>query len=114
MPITFFIPSPLRNFTNGSGEVEITPPAATVGEALAALWAHYPGLRDRILTEQGNVREHVNIFVGEENIRYTGSLATPLAGETRISIVPAVSGGNESIASGQRLPATRPACALGE
>ena len=93
MPITFFIPSPLRNFTNGSGEVEITQPAATVGEALASLWAHYPGLRDRILTEQGSVREHINIFVGEENIRYTGGLATAVANGNKISIVPAVSGG---------------------
>ena len=93
MPITFFIPSPLRSFTDGRSEVEIAAHAKTAGEALSALWVRYPGLRDRILTEQGNVREHVNIFVGEENIRYTGGLATSLANENKISIVPAVSGG---------------------
>ncbi len=47
------------------------------------LCALYPGVRDRIVTEQGQVREHINIFIGNENVRYTGE----------ISIVPAVSGG---------------------
>ncbi|MBI1955340.1 MAG: MoaD family protein [Acidobacteria bacterium] len=94
MPITFFIPSPLRSFTDDRSEVEIVASAGTVGEALSALWVRYPGLRDRILTEQGNVREHVNVFVDEENIRYTGGLYTVVADGDKISIVPAVSGGN--------------------
>lgn len=95
MPIAFLIPSPLRSFTDGKSEVEIAASSGTVGEALSTLWLRYPGLRDRILTEQGNVREHVNIFVGEESFRHTGGLTTPLADEMKISIVPAVSGGNE-------------------
>jgi molybdopterin converting factor small subunit len=57
------------------------------------LWILYPGIRDRVATEQGLVREHINIFVGEENIRYTGGLATPVPSGAEISIVPAVSGG---------------------
>lgn len=48
---------------------------------------------DRVLTEQGEVRPHVNVFVGEESIRYTGGLATPLTDGAEIAIVPAVSGG---------------------
>jgi molybdopterin converting factor small subunit len=50
-------------------------------------------VRDRVVTEQGEVRPHVNVFVGVESIRFTGDLATPLAADAEISIVPAVSGG---------------------
>ena len=62
-------------------------------DALSALWALYPGVQDRIATEQGQVREHINIFIGDENIRYTGGLASPISAGSEISIVPAVSGG---------------------
>ena len=93
MPVTFHIPGALREFTAGRRTVEIEQSFATVTDALSALYALYPGVRDRILTEQGQVREHINIFVADENIRYTGGLATPLAPNSEISIVPAVSGG---------------------
>ena len=55
--------------------------------------ARNQGIRDRVVNEQGNVREHINIFVGDENIRFTSGLATPLRGGSEITIVPAVSGG---------------------
>ena len=93
MPITFHIPGALREFTAGLSTVEIKSSATTLGEALSALWTLYPGVRDRIATEQGQVREHINIFVGNENSRYTGGLASPITSGTEISIVPAVSGG---------------------
>lgn len=93
MAITFYIPGALREFTGGLSKVEIEHPAATVSEALSALWTLYPGLRDRIATEQGHVREHINIFIGQENIRYTGGLASSVTAGSEISIVPAVSGG---------------------
>lgn len=93
MAVTFNIPGPLREFTGGRSSVSIDHAPATVADALAALWTVYPGLRDRIATEQGLIREHINIFVGEENIRYTGGLATPLKNPAEISIVPAISGG---------------------
>jgi molybdopterin synthase sulfur carrier subunit len=64
-----------------------------VAEALAALWQAYPGLRDRVLTEQGEVRQHVNIFVAEENIRDHDGLAVVVKNGAVITIVPAVSGG---------------------
>jgi len=75
MRITFYIPAPLRQHTGGLNKLEIDGSGSTVGEALASLWHAYPGLRDRILTEQGEVRQHVNIFVGEESIRYCGGFA---------------------------------------
>jgi molybdopterin converting factor small subunit len=62
---------------------------------LQLLWATYPGLRDRLLTEEGQLREHINIFVGNESIRYTGGLATPLSANATVSIIPAISGGME-------------------
>jgi molybdopterin converting factor small subunit len=58
---------------------------------------HYPGLRDRLLTEQEQVREHINLFVGDEDTRYTGGLATPLPADAEIWILPAISGGSHAL-----------------
>jgi molybdopterin converting factor small subunit len=96
MAVTFRIPGPLRPLAGGQNTVRLESSAATVGDALEALWGLHPELRHRILTERGELRPHVNVFVGAENIRYTGGLATPLAGEAEGAIIPAVSGGVES------------------
>jgi molybdopterin converting factor small subunit len=93
MRVTFHLPGALREFADGHSSVDVEVSKASLGEALAALWTLYPGLRDRIANEQGQVREHINIFVGNENVRYTGGLATPIDSASEISIVPAVSGG---------------------
>ena len=95
MPVTFHIPGALREFTGGRSKVVVEQSPSTLAEALSVLWTLYPGVRDRIATEQGQVREHINIFVGDENSRYTGGLATPIPPGAAISIVPAVSGGCE-------------------
>jgi sulfur-carrier protein len=94
--VKFHIPGGLREFAGGRSQVEIEYQAATLDSALSALWTICPGMRDRVLTEQGEVRRHINIFVGEENIRYTGGLTTPVSAQSVISIVPAVSGGANS------------------
>jgi len=91
--ITFQIPGYLRSFTEGRGRVELDGSVASVGEALERLWTLHPGVRDRVVTEQGEVRQHVNVFVGDESIRFTGGLATPVPEGAEIWIVPAVSGG---------------------
>jgi MoaD family protein len=93
VPITFHIPGALREFTAGRDRVEVECSPTTLADALSALWAHYPGVRDRVVTEQGQVRQHINIFIGDENVRYTGGLASPISSGSEISIVPAVSGG---------------------
>jgi molybdopterin converting factor small subunit len=95
VPVIFHIPGPLREFTGGRGkvEVEMERSPATVAEALSALYAVYPGVRDRIATEQGPIREHINVFIGDEDIRYTGGLMSRISSGVEISIVPAVSGG---------------------
>jgi sulfur-carrier protein len=93
MPVTFLIPSPLRAFADGKSHIVIEPSPATLSDALEALWKRYPGIRDRVVTEQAQIREHINVFVGNEDVRYTGGLQTPLADGAEISIVPAISGG---------------------
>jgi molybdopterin converting factor small subunit len=93
MTLTFQIPGPLRGFTGGQGQVQVSGAAATVGQALELLCKAHPGLRDRVLTEQGQVREHINVFVGNEAVRFKGGLATPVDGKSEISIIPAISGG---------------------
>jgi molybdopterin converting factor small subunit len=93
MAVAFMIPGYLRQFTAGSNRVASDARPATVGEALATLWGLHPGVRDRVVTEQGEVRPHVNVFVGRESIRFTGGLDTPVADGDEIWIVPAVSGG---------------------
>jgi molybdopterin synthase sulfur carrier subunit len=93
MAVTFLIPGPLRSFADGRREVRIEESPATLAGALEILCGKCPGIRDRILTEQGQIREHINVFVGKEDIRYTGGLKTPVADGAEISIFPAISGG---------------------
>jgi molybdopterin converting factor small subunit len=91
--VTFQIPGPLRSFTGGQSRVDLPGSPATLREALESLWDAWPGVRDRIVTEQGEVREHINLFVGSEDVRYTGGLTTRIPSGSEITIVPAISGG---------------------
>ena len=93
MSVVVVVPPLLREHAGGRGEVELAQVPATVGEALEALFAAHPGLRDRIVGESGRVREHINVFVEGESIRHTGELATPLADGAEVTILPAISGG---------------------
>ena len=93
MKVAFWIPGPLRSLAGGRSRVEVETSGSTLQRALEALFAVHPGLRDRVLTEQWEIREHVNVFVGKNEARSTGGLATPLAHGMEISIIPAISGG---------------------
>ena len=93
MAVVFHIPGPLQGLTEGRRSVQLSTSAESLAEALDALFISYPGVRDRLLTEQGSVREHINIFVGKEDIRYMDGLATKLGDQAEIVILPAVSGG---------------------
>ncbi len=93
MSITFHIPAYLAAFADGQRSLKLASPAATVREALDGLWNLHPALRDRVLDEQGEVRQHINLFVDDESIRFAGGLATPVPDGSEILIVPAVSGG---------------------
>ena len=93
MAVIFHIPSPLREFTVAQSYVQIAIEPTTLADALSALWTLYPGLRDRVVTEQGEIREHINIFIGDDDFRFTGGLASRISSGAEISIVPAISGG---------------------
>ena len=85
------IPTPLRKLTN---DLEVVSAAgANVGELLDNLDKAFPGLRERICDEQGNVRRFVNIFVNDEDIRFLEERATPVKDADEVSIVPAIAGG---------------------
>lgn len=94
--ITFQIAGYLTEFAGGQAEIRFDGSPATVGEALANLWRQHAGLRDRVLTELGDVRPHVNVFVNSETVRRDQVLQTALTGDAEICIMPAVSGGAES------------------
>ena len=93
MSLLFMIPGPLRELAGDRGEIRIEGAAGSIGEALALLWTRCPAVRDRVLTELGEVRPHVNIFVDGQNIRDSGGLAAPVRDGAEIYILPAVSGG---------------------
>lgn len=93
MAVTFHLPAYLAPFAGGRNRVTIEATPVTVRDALESLCSIHPGLRDRIIDEQGEVRQHINVFVGNESIRYTGGLATSIPAAAEVLIVPAVSGG---------------------
>lgn len=93
MAYVFMIPGPLRELAGNRGEVRVEGPAQSVAQALSLLWADCPGVRDRVLTELGEVRPHVNIFVDGESIRDANGLGTPVRDGAEIFILPAISGG---------------------
>ncbi len=85
------IPTPLRRLTNGERLIEVH--GADLAQAIDELDRRFPGIRDRILDDQGAVLRFVNIFVNEQDIRFLAGLATPLAEGAEVSIVPAMAGG---------------------
>ena len=93
--ITINVTGFLTDFTNGQSQIVVDGPSRTVGEALAGLWQLHPGLRDRVVNEQGSVRQHVNIFLNDDNVRRKQLLDTPLPEDCEITILPAVSGGED-------------------
>lgn len=85
------IPTPLRKLTN---EVEVVQTSGSnVGEVLENLDKAFPGLKDRICDENGDVRRFVNVFVNDEDIRFLEDKATAVIDSDEISIVPAIAGG---------------------
>lgn len=90
--LTVVLPAQLRELAPAPA-IPLEGGAGTVRDALHLLRAAHPAVFDRIVTEQGEVRQHVNVFVGRENIRFTGGLDTPVADGAELIILPAVSGG---------------------
>ena len=85
------IPSQLRGQTDGLDEVQIE--GVTVGQVLQALVEKYPNLKDRIYDESGKLRRYVNIYLGDEDVRFMDFLETKIEENTELSLVPAIAGG---------------------
>ncbi|MGH9118763.1 MAG: ubiquitin-like small modifier protein 1 [Acidimicrobiales bacterium] len=92
------VPASLRAYAGGSAVLDVEIGAegdeATVRGVLDRLLVSHPDLERRVRTEQGDLRPHVNLFVGSENIRDLGGLATPVGDGAGLTILPAVSGGD--------------------
>lgn len=84
------IPTPLRRFTDQQGNVQIE--GETVIDIIANLEKSYPGIKKRLLDESGKIRKFINIYVGEEDIRFLQQEQTKVEGK-EISIVPSIAGG---------------------
>ena len=85
------IPTPLRKLTN---EIEVVQTAGSnIGEVLEHLDKAFPGLKERICDDAGNVRRFVNIFVNDKDIRFLEEKSTPVKETDEVSIVPAIAGG---------------------
>lgn len=95
MRVTVRVPTALRRFSDGQAVVpiEIGDTSPTVAGVLDTLARTCPGVVDRVLDERGAIRRHVNVFVGDEEVRALGGLAAPVADGAELSILPAVSGG---------------------
>ena len=91
MAITVRIPTPLQKLTQEKSEVSVV--ATTIGGCIQALEKDYPGIKERICDEQGNLRRFVNVFLNEEDIRFLKKEQTPLKDGDEVSIVPAIAGG---------------------
>jgi molybdopterin synthase sulfur carrier subunit len=90
MAVTVKIPTQLRAATGGEAEVQAS--GSTVGEVLDAVFEAHDGLRDRI-TQDGNLRRFVNVYVSGEDIRFQEGLETPIEEGAEVTILPAVAGG---------------------
>jgi molybdopterin synthase sulfur carrier subunit len=86
------IPTPLRKLTNDA-EI-VSADASNLGEAIDRLEGEYPGIKERICDEAGELRRFVNVYVNGEDVRFLDNLATKLAPNDEVSIVPAVAGGS--------------------
>jgi len=92
MAVTIVIPTPLRQFADGNTEIEVE--AATAGEALDQLTTRFADLRKHLFNEQDALRNFVNVYVGDEDIRHLDGAATPLKDGETLMIVPSIAGGN--------------------
>jgi molybdopterin synthase sulfur carrier subunit len=91
MTVTVKIPTPLRKLT--SGETSVDADGETIGAVVEALEAAFPGMRERLIDESGDLRHFVNIYLNGEDVRYLDGLNSPVGDKDELSIVPAVAGG---------------------
>ena len=91
MAVSVRIPTILRTYTND--ESQVAADGATLADVIDSLETSFPGIKARVVDEQGALRRFVNIYVAEEDVRFANGLETPTPEGTQISIIPAVAGG---------------------
>jgi molybdopterin synthase sulfur carrier subunit len=91
MPVIVRIPTPLRTITKGSAEVQAK--GQTVHDVMQDLERQYPGLRERLMDDRGELRRFINLYVNDEDVRFLQGLKTALNERDTVSIVPAIAGG---------------------
>ena len=91
MSVSVRIPTILRTYTNG--ESEVSADGGTLSEVLDSLETSYPGIRARILDDQGAIRRFVNVYVGNDDVRFLDALDTSTPDGAQVSVIPAVAGG---------------------
>lgn len=88
---TVLVPTPLRRLTGGQSKLDLI--GGDVGSLIQAANQQYPGIAEKVLDGDGNVKRFINIFVNDSEIRTLQGLATPVGAEDKVSIVPAMAGG---------------------
>ena len=91
MPVTVRIPTPLRALAKGNANVQAK--GDTVEDLIGDLERQFPGLRDRLVDEAGELRRFINIYVNQEDIRFLDNKTTRLKDGDEVAIVPAIAGG---------------------
>ena len=93
MAVNVRIPTPLRKLTRDKDTVQAA--GGTVNEIVESLEKQYPGLKERLCNERGELRRFVNIYLNDEDIRFAQGKATPVKDGDEISIIPAIAGGQD-------------------
>lgn len=96
MSVKVKVPTQLRELTGGNAEVEVES-VSSIRELFAKLGAEHPQLAERLVDEQGQIRRFVNVYVGDEDVRFLEGLDTKLEDSTQVSILPAVAGGASNL-----------------
>ena len=91
MAVNVRIPTTMRPLTGGDKQVELEP--GSLSDVIAALEAKHPGMGERLLDDDGELRKFVNVFVDDDDVRYLDGLATEVKDGWTVSIIPAVAGG---------------------
>jgi molybdopterin synthase sulfur carrier subunit len=89
--VTVRVPTILRTYTGGASQVAVE--GGTLSEVVSALEAAHPGIAARVLDDEGRLRRFVNVYVGDEDVRFASGLDTPTPDGSTVSVIPAVAGG---------------------
>lgn len=90
---TVLVPTPLRRLTGGQSKVVAN--GSDVGALITTLESQYPGIQTKLLDENGEIKRFINVFVNDDEVRTLQGLSTPVQENDKVSIVPAMAGGQE-------------------